>query len=54
MHQLIRLRHGKALSDAETALIMRTLADNVKTYEQVIEVGRYVNRFNHHNNTTPT
>ncbi|KAG5723625.1 Protein mesA [Termitomyces sp. T112] len=38
MHQLIRLRHGKALIDAEAALIMRTFADNVKTYEQVIEL----------------
>ncbi|KAG6897530.1 hypothetical protein C0992_000515 [Termitomyces sp. T32_za158] len=38
MHQLIRLRHGRALSDAEATLIMRTFADNVKTYEQVIEL----------------
>ncbi|KAG6813287.1 hypothetical protein H0H92_012442 [Tricholoma furcatifolium] len=42
IHQLIRLRHGKGLSDAEATLIMRTLADNVKSYEQVVELLAYL------------
>ena len=39
LHQLMRLRFSKNISDAEVELIMRTIAENVKTYEQVIEVG---------------
>lgn len=38
VHQLQRLRHGKNMSDRETECIMRNIADNLYTYEQVIEV----------------
>jgi hypothetical protein len=38
LHQLIRLRHTKSMSDAEISTSMRTLADNTKSYEQVVEV----------------
>lgn len=39
LHQLYRLRHTKNMPDAEVELIMRTFADNVQSYEQVVEVG---------------
>ncbi|GLB37694.1 putative docking domain of Afi1 for Arf3 in vesicle trafficking [Lyophyllum shimeji] len=42
MHQIFRLRHARTMSDAEALLIMRTLADNVKTYEQVVELLAYL------------
>ncbi|KAK7043132.1 hypothetical protein VNI00_008486 [Paramarasmius palmivorus] len=42
MHQLFRLRHAKSMSDTEAYLIMRTLADNVKTYDQVVELLSYL------------
>ena len=38
-HQLSRLRHGKNLSDAEVELMMRTFAENLQNYDQVVEVG---------------
>jgi hypothetical protein len=38
LHQLIRLKHTKSMSDSEISTIMRTLADNTKSYEQVVEV----------------
>jgi len=38
LHQLGRLRFGKNVPDAEMELIVRTIAENVKSYEQVIEV----------------
>lgn len=38
VHQLFRLRHTKNMTDTEVLVIMRTLADNVKSYEQVVEV----------------
>lgn len=38
-HQLSRLRHGKNLPDAEVELMMRTFAENLQNYDQVIEVG---------------
>jgi hypothetical protein len=38
LHQLIRLRHAKNMADSEISIIMRTLADNSKSYEQVVEV----------------
>lgn len=38
LHQLVRVRHAKNLADAEILAIMRALADNVRTYEQVVEV----------------
>ncbi|GJJ15121.1 hypothetical protein Clacol_009396 [Clathrus columnatus] len=37
-HQLWRLRHTKNLSDAEVELIMRTLVDSVRSYDQVVEL----------------
>jgi hypothetical protein len=39
-HQLSRLRHGKNIPDAEVELMMRTFAENLQTYDQVIEVGQ--------------
>ena len=38
LHQLFRLRHARGMSDSEISTIMRTLADNSKSYEQVVEV----------------
>ncbi|EAU91626.1 MesA protein [Coprinopsis cinerea okayama7 len=38
VHQLARFRYAKNMSDTETLAIMKTLADNVKTYEQVVEL----------------
>jgi hypothetical protein len=38
VHQLQRFRHGKHMPDREVECIMRNLADNVHSYEQVIEV----------------
>lgn len=38
VHQLSRLRLGKNLPDAEVELIVRTLSENVGSYEQVVEV----------------
>ncbi|KAF5380434.1 hypothetical protein D9615_004661 [Tricholomella constricta] len=38
LHQLFRLRHAKTMSDSEVSAIMRTFADSVKTYEQVVEL----------------
>ncbi|EKM80927.1 hypothetical protein AGABI1DRAFT_71556 [Agaricus bisporus var. burnettii JB137-S8] len=40
-HQLARLRYGKNLADTEVLAIMRTLADNVRTYEQIVELLAY-------------
>lgn len=37
-HQLHRLRMTKNVSDAEVELMMRSLAENVQSYEQVVEV----------------
>ncbi|KDR75938.1 hypothetical protein GALMADRAFT_248746 [Galerina marginata CBS 339.88] len=38
LHQLFRLRHTKNISDAEALAIMKSLADGVKTYDQVVEL----------------
>ena len=38
-HQLLRLRHGKNLPDAEVELMIRTFAENLQNYDQVVEVG---------------
>ena len=38
LHQLYRLRHAKKMSDGEAELIMRTLAANLQTYDQVTQV----------------
>lgn len=37
-HQLWKLRHSKRISDREAAMIYRTLAENIQTYDQVTEV----------------
>ena len=38
LHQFYRLRHTKNIPNAEVELIMRALAENVQSYEQVVEV----------------
>lgn len=38
VHQLWRLRHAKRISDGEAELIMRTIASNLQTYDQVTQV----------------
>lgn len=40
MHQLSRLRLAKNLPDVEAELIVRTISENIRTYEQVVEVRR--------------
>lgn len=47
LHQVLRLKSSKNISDSEVYLILRTLADNTKTYEQVTEVIRLPNRSSH-------
>ncbi|KAF9258849.1 mesa protein [Marasmius fiardii PR-910] len=42
LHQLLRLRHAKHMTDSETYLIMKTLEENVRTYEQVVELLSYL------------
>jgi hypothetical protein len=37
-HQIWRFRAAKNMPDAEVELIMRTLLDNVRSYEQVVEL----------------
>ncbi|KAG2154286.1 docking domain of Afi1 for Arf3 in vesicle trafficking-domain-containing protein [Suillus bovinus] len=37
-HQLLRLRLVKNLPDAEVELIVRSIADNLRTYEQMVEL----------------
>lgn len=38
LHQLFRLRYTKNMLDSEALAIMRSLADGVKAYDQVVEV----------------
>lgn len=38
-HQISRLRYAKAISDGEMDLIMHTMYEDVRTYEQIVEVG---------------
>ncbi|TFK49059.1 spindle pole body interacting protein [Heliocybe sulcata] len=38
LHQVWRFRYAKNMSDSEVDLIMRTLVDNVQTYDQVVEL----------------
>ncbi|KZT04479.1 spindle pole body interacting protein [Laetiporus sulphureus 93-53] len=38
IHQLWRLRHAKRMPDGEAELIMSTLADNVRTYDQITQL----------------
>ncbi|KAF7376650.1 Protein mesA [Mycena sanguinolenta] len=37
-HQLFRMRNARSMSDTEVTVIMRTLAENIKTYDQVVEL----------------
>jgi hypothetical protein len=37
-HQLSRLRLARNLADSEAELIVRTIAENVRSYEQAVEV----------------
>jgi hypothetical protein len=37
-HQILRLRNGKGVPEGEVALIIKTICENVKTYDQVVEV----------------
>lgn len=37
-HQLWRLRHARKISEGEAELIMRTIATNLQTYDQVTQV----------------
>ncbi|GBE83981.1 spindle pole body interacting protein [Sparassis latifolia] len=37
-YQLLRLRHAKRMPDGEAELIMRTLSENLQTYDQVTEL----------------
>ncbi|EJC99276.1 spindle pole body interacting protein [Fomitiporia mediterranea MF3/22] len=38
LHQIVRLKTAKSISDTEVELIMRSLAENVQTYDQVVEL----------------
>jgi hypothetical protein len=38
LHQLFRLRYAKNMADAEAFAITKSLAEGVKTYDQVVEV----------------
>lgn len=40
VHQIFRLRHAKKMADLEVSMLMQNLADNVKTYDQVVEVSQ--------------
>ncbi|KAK2463299.1 hypothetical protein APHAL10511_004954 [Amanita phalloides] len=42
LHQVLRLKNTKNIADTEVSAIMRMLADNTKTYEQVIELLSYL------------
>ncbi|KAK7676155.1 hypothetical protein QCA50_020866 [Cerrena zonata] len=50
-HQLWRLRHAKRISDGEAELIMRNIAENLQTYDQVTELLSYLPP--HHNGLLP-
>ncbi|KAH9947502.1 spindle pole body interacting protein [Amylocystis lapponica] len=50
-HQIWRLRHARKMSDGEAELIMRTLAENLHTYEQVTELLSFLPP--HHNGLLP-
>ncbi|KAF8629141.1 hypothetical protein AX17_005727 [Amanita inopinata Kibby_2008] len=42
LYQVLRLKNGKNIADAEVSTITRMLADNVRTYEQVVELLAYL------------
>lgn len=37
-HQITRLRKGKKLEEGEVALVLKTICEGVRTYDQVVEV----------------
>jgi hypothetical protein len=41
-HQIARLRTGQNMGDAEAEAIFGSLAQNLETYEQVLEVCHYL------------
>lgn len=49
-HQIVRMKTAKNMLDQEVELIMRSLAENVQTYEQVVEVGATVRKTLGHGN----
>ncbi|KAJ2918021.1 hypothetical protein MD484_g2386, partial [Candolleomyces efflorescens] len=38
VHQLMRFRYAKTMSDSEALTIMRTMVENARSYEQVVEL----------------
>lgn len=46
LHQLFRLRYTKNMHDSEALAIMRSLAEGVKGYDQVVEVS--FTKLSHH------
>jgi len=42
LHQLFRLRYAKNMVDAEALAITKSLAEGVKTYDQVVEVSNVI------------
>lgn len=54
LYQLFRLRYTKNMSDSEALVIMRSLAEGVKGYDQVVEVcaDHYHHAGPHANNTS--
>ncbi|RXW25611.1 hypothetical protein EST38_g246 [Candolleomyces aberdarensis] len=38
VHQLMRFRYAKNMSDSEALTIMRTMVDNARSYEQIVEL----------------
>ena len=42
LHQLFRLRYAKNMLDAEALTITKSLAEGVKTYDQVVEVSNVI------------
>ena len=53
VHQIFRLRYTKNLPDSEALAIMGTLANSVKTYDQIVEVG-WPQENSHVNHTSKT
>jgi hypothetical protein len=39
-HQILRLRNGRNVPDGEVALILKTICENVRSYDQVVEVSK--------------
>ncbi|EGO29734.1 hypothetical protein SERLADRAFT_365750 [Serpula lacrymans var. lacrymans S7.9] len=41
LHQMFRLRQAKSIADAEVELIVRTISENMRSYDQVVELLAY-------------